>query len=436
MDQQQQLSRQLHSRHIMMIALGGAIGAGIFKGSSSSIGMAGPGVVLSYLVGGLILYIVMNGLAEMAIDQPHARNFRDLIATQLGDFIGYSSGWFYWLSWVLVMAAEMAAAAVFLQYWLPNVPLWLLSLILSILITVLNLFQVNIYGETEYWLAAVKVAVLTLFILLGGALIFIGINGQAAPGFTNLTSHGGFLPFGFSGLAASMLVVMFSFGGTEMVGMTLGETKNPEKVIPKAARNVITRVLLFYVLPILIIVSLTPWNQIAASSESPFVNVFSSMGIRYVGGFMNFVLLTAVISAANTGMYAASRMLFTQAQEGQAPRSFARLSARNVPVRALLASTVFLYIGVIIAFFAKGKTFDYLMVLPGYAVLTIWILLSIAYFNSRRKKGLSTLSPLFALLVLLVILVGILYTSPLVGSLTTGAAVLLIAITYLIQKKA
>ncbi|MGZ4031057.1 MAG: amino acid permease, partial [Tumebacillaceae bacterium] len=417
--QKQELARSLKARHIMMIALGGAIGAGMFKGSSSAISAAGPGVVFAYLIGGIILLFVMQGLAEMAVNNPKAATFRELLEPILGRFAGYFSGWMYWLDWVLVMAAETAAAAVFLQYWFPNVSLWLLSLIVSVAITLLNLMQVNVFGETEFWLAGVKIAVLVLFILFGGTLLFTGLSGHAATGFHHMTAHGGFFPHGLSGLASAMLVVMFSFGGTEMIGMTLGETENPEKVVPRAAKSVILRILVFYVLPILVIVSLVPWDQLDKAS-SPFVTVFQTVGIPYVGDIMNFVMLTAVLSAANTGMYAASRMLYTQAQDGEAPRVFAKLSANKVPVRALLASTSFLYVGVIIAFFAQGHTFDYLMVIPGYSVMIVWILLLIAHLRSR-KGGIKPsgyhvkaypLTTWVALIALLVILVGVVITSP------------------------
>jgi amino acid transporter, AAT family len=433
----QELARRLKARHIMMIALGGAIGAGMFKGSSTSISLAGPGVIFAYLLGGLILYFVMQGLAEMAVRRPHARTFRELIEPILGRFAGYVVGWMYWLDWVLVMAAETAASAMFLQYWFPNIPLWLLSLIVSIVITVINLFQVNVYGETEYWLAGIKIAVLILFILLGGTLLFTGFGAHPPTGFHNVTAQGGFFPHGIQGVAASMLIVMFSFGGTEMIGMTLGETENPEKVIPRASRGVIARILLFYILPILVIVSLVPWNQLG-TNESPFVTVFQAVGVPYVGSIMNFVMLTAVLSATNTGMYAASRMLYTQALDGQAPRIFARLSKRKVPVTALLASTSFLYIGVVIAFFAKGHTFDYLMVIPGYSVLTVWILLAWAHIRSRQKgfeaegyyvKGFPYTS-WFALLSLIVILMGIIITSPVAGTLVSLLAYLLVLASY------
>jgi AAT family amino acid transporter len=346
------------------------------------------------------------------------------------------------LDWVLVMAAETAAAAVFLQYWFQDTPLWLLSLIVSVAITLLNLMQVKVFGETEFWLAGIKIAVLVLFILLGGTLLFTGFDGHAAAGFQHLTDAGGFLPHGFSGLATAMLVVMFSFGGTEMIGMTLGETQNPEKVIPRAARSVITRILVFYVLPILVIVSLVPWNQLDGQA-SPFVTVFQQVGIPFVGDIMNFVLLTAVLSATNTGMYAASRMLYTQAQDGQAPRMFGVLSKQGVPVRALLASTSFLYVGVIIAFFAKGDTFNYLMVIPGYSVLIVWITLTLAHLRSRRNLSQPSgylvkafpVTAWIALLSLLAILVGIVATSPLDGTLLALGAMVIISVSYLFTRR-
>jgi AAT family amino acid transporter len=442
MKKQEELARGLKARHIMMIALGGAIGAGMFKGSSTSISMAGPGVVLDYLFGGIILLFIMKGLAEMAVRNSSAKTFRELLEPVLGRFAGYFAGWMYLLDWVLVMAAETAAAAGFLQYWFHNVPLWVLSLVVSIVITMINLYQVNIYGETEFWLAGIKIAVLILFILLGGTLLFTGFENQPAVGLRHLTDSGGFLPHGISGLASAMLVVMFSFGGSEMIGMTLGETENPERVVPRAARSVIYRILLFYVLPILVIVSLVPWNGLS-SAESPFVTVFREIGIPYVDDIMNFVMLTAVLSATNTGMYAASRMLYNQALDGEAPRFLASLSKRRVPIRALLVSTSFLYIGVIIAFFARGKTFDYLMVIPGYSVLIVWILLAAAHIRSRMAGQGSSLSQgekfpygsLFAVVSLFVIFIGVVITSPVYGTLISILAMVLIAATYRMTRK-
>jgi len=440
--QNQALARSLKERHIMMIALGGAIGAGIFKGSSSSIAAAGPSVLLAYVIGGIILLFVMQGLAEMAMNNAKAITFRDLLEPILGRFSGYFAGWIYWLTWVLVMAAEVAAASVFLNHWFTTTPLWLLSLIVSLSITVLNLFQVKVFGEAEFWLSGIKIATLTLFILIGGTLLFTGFGDHPATGVQNLTAHGGFFPNGLSGLAQAMLVVMFSFGGTEMIGMTLGETKNATTVIPRAVRGVLIRIMVFYVLPILVIMSLVPWNQLS-EDNSPFVTVFSAIGIPYVGDVMNFVLLTAVLSAANTGMYAASRMLYTQANDGEAPRFFGKLSKNQVPVRALLGSTAFLYIGVIIAFFAKGNTFGYLMVIPGYSIMIVWMLLLIAHLKSRghgidQSKYHVKMFPAtswFALVSLVVIFLAVIVTSPMTGTLVSFAAMALIALSYLVAQK-
>ncbi len=441
--QPQQLRRQLKSRHIIMMALGGAIGAGLFKGSDTSISQTGPGAVLAYLIGGIILLFVMQGLGEMAVYNNKASTFRELIHPVLGPFAAHLTGWIYWLDWVLVMAAETAASAGFLSFWFPNLPLWLLALIVSVVMTALNIFQVAIYGETEYWMAGIKVVVLALFVIFGLILLLTGVHGQPGPGFSHLTNAGGFFPHGLNGFAASLLVVMFSFGGTEMIGMTLGETENPDRVIPRAARGVIVRILLFYVLPILVIVSLVPWNKLGAG-VSPFVTVFQAIGIPYVGGVMNFVMLTAVLSATNSGMYAASRMLYTQSVTGQAPHFFAKLSQRRVPVRALLMSTSFLYIGVIVAFFAKGSTFGYLMTIPGYSVMIVWILLAAAHVRSRRLRRVhgtqtheryagSIVGSWFAIIALTLIFIGVVATTPLWGTVVMIVVLVLIAIGYFVQ---
>lgn len=436
-NQTQGLARNLQSRHIMMIALGGSIGSGIFKGSSDSISLAGPGVVLSYLIGGLLLLAVMQGLAEMVVKTKGARTHLDLIDRSVGSFAGYSIGWLSWFMYVVVMAAEIAASASFLQYWFHSVPLWLLSLVVSLVITALNLFKVNVYGEVEYVLTGIKVSVLALFILLGGYLLFVGTKSHIATGFANLTEQGGFFPHGFTGIAASMLVVMFSFGGSEMIGMTLAEADQPEKVIPRAARGVILRIWLCYALPILVIVSLIPWNQISATT-SPFITVFETMGIPYVADFMNLVMLIAMVSAANSNMYASSRMLYAKAQDGRAPKFIAGLSRQQSPVRAILICAVFLYVGVIFAFFAEEQTFSYLMIIPAYTVMAVWIMLLLAHLRSRKLDASATGSltkgyPIltwFALICLLLIFVAVIITSPIKGTMFFGLVLLIIMGSY------
>lgn len=430
--QQEELQRMLRPRHIMMIALGGAIGAGMFKGLGTSIAQAGPSVIVAYLLGGLILFFVMQGLAEMAVSNPRARTFRELVEPLLGGFSGHFIGWLYWLDWELVMAAETAASAVFLQYWFPTVSLWVLALCVSVAVTLLNLFSVKVYGETEYWLAGVKILVLVVFVVLG--FVFIaGGKGAVQPAISH--TPGGWFPHGLTGFAASMLVVMFSFGGTEMIGMTLGEVQQPEKMIPRAAKGVMIRIILFYILPIIAMMGLLNWTQISGS-VNPFVTVFEAVGLPKVASLMNFVMLTAVLSATNTGMYATSRMLFTQAQDGEAPKFFAKLSRKKVPVRALLASSLFLYGGVIVAVFAKGQAFNYLMVIPGYSVLLVWLLLAAAHVRSRYSSSSVSLGPKqpvgswFSLVMLLLILIGIIATSPVYGTLLAVLAVVFVVLGY------
>lgn len=429
------LNRQLKSRHVIMMALGGAIGAGLFRGSDISISQTGPSAILAYLLGGIILLFVMRGLGDLAVRHAGARTFRELVTPVLGPFAGHMIGWMYWIDWVLVMAAETAASAGFLSYWFANIPLWLLALIVSVVMTLLNLFQVRVYGETEYYLAGIKIVILALFIIFGALLLFTGFHGQPGPGFSHLIDAGGFFPHGFSGFVSSLLVVMFSFGGTEMIGMTMGETEHPEKVIPRAANSVIIRILLFYVLPIFVIVSLVPWNQLG-NGTSPFVTVFQSLGVPYVADIMNFVMLTAVLSATNSGMYAASRMLYTQAMSGQAPRYFAKLSSQHVPVRALLVSTSFLYIGVVIAFFAQGQTFNYLMTIPGYSVILVWIMLALAHVVSRKGELDTTVTvgsipgSIFAIVMLTLIFIGVVATTPLWGTITMVIFLLLVVLGY------
>ncbi|MFB5193189.1 amino acid permease [Alicyclobacillus fastidiosus] len=423
------LRRNLKPRHILMMALGGTIGSGIFQGSSSSIHLAGPGVLVTYLVGGLILLVVMRGLAAMAVDNPHATTIKGLIDPILGHFTGYVSGWIYWLDWVLVMAAETAAASTFLQFWFPSVPLWVLALLISVGMTILNLTPVRVFGETEYWLAGVKILTLSLFVIFGAVLLATRYSKHQVA--NNLFGHGGFFPHGIGGVAAAMLVVMFSFGGIEMIGMTLGETEDPTRTIPRAARSVIVRILLFYLLPIAVIVSLVPWSQLG-STQSPFVTVFTQIGIPYVGSIMNFVMLTAVLSAVNTGMYATSRMMFTQAMDGNAPKLFCKVTKGNVPVRALLFSTVFLYIGVVVAFFAKGNTFNDLMVIPGYTVMMVWMFLLASHWKQHGPKPTTIL----ALAALIAIFVAVVVTSPVAGTIVSLVAVGVIAGSYLFARRA
>ncbi|MGM0804032.1 MAG: amino acid permease [Bacillota bacterium] len=437
------LQRTMTSRHIMMMALGGSIGAGLFKGSSAAIDTAGPSVVLAYLIGGIILLFVMQGLAEMAVQNSGARTFRDLVQSVLGIFPAYFLDWIYWKMWVLNIAAEAVVAAIFLQYWFPDTPIWMLAFLVSIAVTIVNLLSVKIFAETEYWLALIKISVIIIFILSGLLLLFVSFGGHVAPNFTNLTEQGGFFPNGSAGLMTAMLVVIYSYGGTEIIGVTLAETKNPEKVVPKAVRSTLTRIIAFYLFPFFIIVGLIPWDKVNGVNESPFVMVFQMIGIPGADHVMNGVILLAIISSMNSGLYGSSRVLYTQAVDGRVPQIFARLSSKKVPFVAILLCTASLYAGVLISIFAGDKTFNYLMGSLGYTVLFIWLIIAFAHLKSRKQNN--ELSGYYvrwfpyttwiAILSLFAILIGIVLTTSVIITGVTLGIYLLISATYMFRRK-
>lgn len=436
----QKLQRTMTSRHIMMMALGGAIGAGLFKGSSAAIDMAGPSVLIAYLIGGIILLFVMQGLAEMAVRNSEARTFRDLVQSILGKYPAYFLDWIYWKMWVLNIAAESVVAAIFIQYWLPEYPIWILALTVSLFVTVINLLSVKVFAETEYWLALIKIIVIVVFIIAGFALLLVTFGNHDAVGFSNLTEHGGFFPNGPTGLIAAMLVVIYSYGGTEIIGITLAETKTPEKAVPKAVRGTLVRIITFYLLPFFIIVSLIPWNEVNGVPESPFVMVFKMIGIQGADHIMNAVVILAIVSSMNSGLYGSSRVLYTQAMDGRIPKIFAHLSKKKVPVYAILMCTLALYTGVIISLFAGSKTFEFLMGSLGYTVLSIWLIIAIAHLKSRKMQPEKTsgyavkwfpYTTWAAIIALSAILFGIIFTTSIIITGTTLAIYVFITLTYI-----
>lgn len=438
----QKLERTMTSRHIMMMALGGAIGAGLFKGSSNAIDLAGPSVLIAYLIGGIILLFIMQGLAEMAVKNSEARTFRDLVQSVLGPYAAYFLDWIYWKMWVLNIAAEAVVAATFLQYWLPGMPVWVLALFVALVITSVNLLSVKSFAETEYWLALIKITVIVVFIIAGFILLFFSFGSHTAVGFSHLTDHGGFFPNGTGGLVTAMLVVIYSYGGTEIIGVTLAETKNPEQVVPKAVRGTLTRIIAFYILPFYIIVSLIPWNQVNQVSESPFVMVFKLIGIPGADHVMNAVILLAIISSMNSGLYGSSRILYTQAADGRVPKIFSKLSGRKVPVYAILLCTSFLYLGVLFSIFAGSQAFEYLMGSLGYTVLMIWLVIAFAHLKSRKRNQTAPggyyvkwfpYTTWLAILALLAILIGVIWTTSIAITLVTAGIYLLITIAYLVK---
>jgi AAT family amino acid transporter len=370
------LQQNLKSRHLQMIAIGGMIGAGFFQGSAEVIELAGPGVIMTYLLGGLLLLVVMSALAEMATVFPK-QDIRRIISLALGARVSFVIGGLYWMSWVLVMALEVVTAGKFLQFWFPQVPLWGLSLCVAFLLSLLNLSPVKYFGETEFWISGIKVLTLIMFIVFGGYLLL-----KHPDPTQNLIHQGGFFPHGMSSVFSALLVVLFSYGGAELIGMTLAETENAQRVLPRVVRSTVTRILLFYTVPILIICGLTPWNQLS-SHASPFLQVFIGLGFTGAAHFMNFVMLTAVISAANSGLYATSRLLFSLAREGQAPSIFKRLNHKGVPTVSVWLSLVGLLLGSVISYVSPENVFHYLMGIPGFVVLSMWILICLAQLKLR-----------------------------------------------------
>ncbi|BFH63392.1 amino acid permease [Paenibacillus azoreducens] len=377
------LQKKLKPRHISFMAMGGVIGTGIFKGSAETIGLAGPGVVISYIIAGLLLLVVMAAMAEMATVYPN-RNMKDFVREAFGEKVSFVMGWMYCFMWLSVCIIEIIAAGSFLQYWFPAVPLWALSLASAAFIILINLLSVGTFGEFEFWLAGIKIAMIIIFIALGAGLIFGIIPSEHTPYLENFTKSGGFLPNGWTSVFSAMLVVMFSYGGSELIGLTLTETENAERILPKVVGNFILRIILFFTLPILVICGLIPWNEVGPES-SPFVQVLSSTGLSGAAHIMNFILVTAVLSAANSGIYGASRMLFSMAAAGEAPQALAKTNRKGSPVYTLYLCAVILLAGALLGFFAQDQLFRVLMAVPGFVVMLVWICIALSQLKLRGK---------------------------------------------------
>jgi amino acid transporter, AAT family len=375
------LRKELLPRHVQFLALAGMIGTGIFKGSGETIGIAGPGVVVSYLLGGILLLIVMVALAEMAVMYPN-HNVQHLVHKAFGFHISFIVGWLYWINWTLVTIVEILAAGSFLQFWFSETPLWLLSAICAAIIISINSLQVKFYGEMEFWFASIKIIALVLFIILGGAVL-LGLTDFAPDTPTqHLLGHGGFFPNGLQGVFSACLIVMFSFGGSELIGVAISETKDVKKVLPKVIQGVVWRVLIFYILPITIIAGLIPWDQVAGM-ESPFTQVMDAIGIPGVAHVMNFILLTAVLSAANSGMFATSRTMFALAEKREAPQALTKTSKSGAPITAITLNGGLLLVGAGLAYFAPESIIGTMMTIPGFTMLLLWLSICAAQLKLR-----------------------------------------------------
>ena len=390
---EENLNRGLKNRHLQMIALGTAVGTGLFYGSASTIALAGPAVSLSYLVGGIIVFLIVRMLGEMSVEEPVSGSFSYYANKYWGAFPGFLAGWNYWFLYILVSMAELSAVSIYVSYWLPDFPQWLSALICLVIITAINLVTVKAYGEVEFWMAFIKISAIILMILLGSYYIF-EIPKPFPENFSYLWDYGGFFPNGAWGFMLSLVPVIFSFGGIELIGITAGEAENPEKTIPKAIHQVIYRILIFYVGTMLVLMTLWPWNEVGTEA-SPFVQIFQNAGFTNAANILNFVVLTAAASVYNSAIYSNSRMLYSLAANSEAPKFFSKLSSRKVPVNGILFSSGITLVVVILNYILPGQIFMYLMSIVTGAIIISWTMIILTHMKFRKYCEENKIQPKF-----------------------------------------
>jgi GABA permease len=438
------LQKGLKQRHLTMIAIGGVIGAGLFVGSGAIIGEVGPAAFMTYAITGVLIIMVMRMLGEMAVASPSTGSFADYARQALGGWAGFSVGWLYWYFWVIVVGFEAVAGAGILQRWLPDVPLWVPALILMLLMTATNLFSVTSYGEFEYWFAGVKVFAIVAFIALG-TLFVLGLWPGQDLDFSNLTEHGGLFPNGVGALFSGIVIVIFSMVGAEIATIAAAESAEPEKGIVRATNSVVFRILVFFVGSIFLLATILPWNSTELGS-SPYVSAMEAMGIPAAADIMNFVVLTAVLSCLNSGLYTASRMLFVLAARREAPARMLSVSSRQVPMWSIIASTIVGFACVVAAYVSPDAVFLFLLNSSGAIILFVYLLICLSQLRMRptippeRLKVKMWLYPVLTLLTaaaIVAVLVSMFIRegtrSQIVLSLLAWGVVL---IAYAVQRKA
>jgi len=379
-----QLKRGLKNRHIQLIALGGAIGTGLFLGIAATIRMAGPSVLLGYAIAGAVAFLIMRQLGEMIVDEPVAGSFSHFADKYVGHWAGFVSGWNYWVMYILVSLAELTALGIYMQYWFPGLPVWQSVLGFFVLVNAISLLNVKVFGELEFWFAIIKVVAVVGMIVFG---LYLLIGGGAGPeaGVANLWRHGGFFPHGVGGLALAMAVIMFSFGGLELIGITAAEADDPARTIPRATNNAVYRILIFYIGALAVLLALYPWQKVATGG-SPFVLIFQALDSTWVANILNLVVLTAALSVYNGCVYANSRMLFGLASQGNAPRMLLKTDRRGVPVAALAVSALATGSAILINYFLPEGALGTIMSLAAAALVINWGMISWSHLRFRRHK--------------------------------------------------
>ncbi len=382
------LKRGLQNRHIQLIALGGAIGTGLFLGIGPAIQMAGPAVLLGYAVAGFIAFLIMRQLGEMVVEEPVSGSFAHFAYKYWGPFAGFLSGWNYWVMFILVGMAELTAAGIYMQYWFPDVPTWAWAALFFVVINLTNLVNVRLYGEMEFWFALIKVVAILSMIGFGIWLLTTGHGGDRAS-ISNLWRFDGFFATGWKGLIMALAIIMFSFGGLELIGITAAEASDPETTIPKAVNQVVYRILIFYIGSLVVLLALYPWVQVKSDS-SPFVMIFHELNSNMVASALNFVILVASLSVYNSGVYSNSRMLFGLSLQGNAPEFLTRVSRRGVPVNSLILSGAITSLVILINYLLPQKAFGLLMALVVATLLLNWVMICMAHLKFKaamRRKG-------------------------------------------------
>lgn len=384
-EEQQELQRGLKNRHVQLISIGGAIGTGLFLGAGKTIQLAGPSILLAYLITGCICFFIMRALGELLLSNTNNHSFLDFVAEYLGKKVAFVTGWTYWFCWVAIAMADLTAIGMYVRYWVPGVPQWLPELIALILLLGLNMVAVSLFGELEFWFALIKVVSIIAFIIVGIYMILTHYKTSAGPAsITNLWSHGGFFPTGMKGFILSFQMVTFAFTGIELVGLVAGETKNPEKVLPEAINNIPIRIILFYLGSLFVIMSIYPWNSLD-TNNSPFVEVFSEIGITIAASLINLVVLSAAASACNSAIYSTGRMLRSLSQEGSAPKKFRQLTSHRVPGNALVFSTIVIFISVILNYVMPSEVFTLVSSIATTCFLFIWGILVYTHLKYRKS---------------------------------------------------
>lgn len=463
--QETTLKRGLSNRHIQLIALGGAIGTGLFLGIGPAAVLAGPSVIFGYAFAGIIAFFIMRQLGEMVVEEPVSGSFSHFAYKYWGSFAGYASGWNYWILYILVSMSELTAIGIYVQYWWPDIPLWASSLFFFLAINAINLGSVKLFGEAEFWFSIIKVVAIVAMIIFGTYLLISGTGGEQAS-LSNLTNNGGFFPkgwfekteSGYQGLLAVMAIIMFSFGGLELIGITAAEAENPEKNIPKATNQVIYRILIFYVGALIILFSLSPWETITTKT-SPFVTVFDNLkGMHFqlfgtdvsatnlIANALNLIVLTAALSVYNSSVYSNSRMLYGLAEQKNAPKFLLKLNKHSVPTRAIIVSSCFAAICIVINKFVPEKAFEILMSLVVSCLIINWIMISFTHLKFRKAKDIEQIKTKFpsflypisnyiCILFLLAILIIMSITGMHVSVILIPVWLVLLYITYVFVQK-